>query len=474
MATSPASHGTSGDDPLKVVIRQDYCIGCGACAAVSGSPYRMMMMPDGRYLPQAQEGLGKVGWMPVRPHQVCPFHEGPNEDVLGQALYAPLSSCHHPDVGYYDGLYAATVVHPHARMRSSSGGMATWLLRTLKAQGLIDGVIHVGRGPGGAEPLFQYQLSTTGRQIREAAGSRYYPVEFSGVLNEVRKRPARYAFVGVPCYIKALRLLAREDDSLRRSIAYTVGLFCGHMKTAAYAEYLAWQLGVQPGELAGIDFRCKSPKQPANRYGLRVWDIWGWERTAPMAELFGSDWGWGLFKPKACDYCDDVAAELADVTCGDAWLPEYVHDGRGTNIVVVRHPELHQLMKAGEARGVITLQALQPGHVRRSQAANYRHRHQGLAFRLWLVQRAGDWHPPKRITPPRGTGVGLWFPRGRLYRQRLTLSRMSHRVYGRARSLSNLGYVRRQLAPEIALYERLRRPMWRRILGAWLRNLRVR
>lgn len=33
--------------------------------------------------------------------------------------------------------------------------------------------------------------------------------------------------------------------------------------------------------------------------------------------------------PRACNYCDDVFAECADVTCMDAWLPEYSQDHRG-------------------------------------------------------------------------------------------------------------------------------------------------
>lgn len=40
---------------------------------------------------------------------------------------------------------------------------------------------------------------------------------------------------------------------------------------------------------------------------------------------------------KACDFCDDVFAETADIALGDAWLPEYVQDGNGTNVVVTRN-----------------------------------------------------------------------------------------------------------------------------------------
>ena len=33
-----------------------------------------------------------------------------------------------------------------------------------------------------------------------------------------------------------------------------------------------------------------------------------------------ADWGMGIFKLGACDYCDDIVGETADISFGDAWL----------------------------------------------------------------------------------------------------------------------------------------------------------
>jgi coenzyme F420-reducing hydrogenase beta subunit len=41
-------------------------------------------------------------------------------------------------------------------------------------------------------------------------------------------------------------------------------------------------------------------------------------------------WGTGLFKSNACDFCDDVTTELADVSL-DAWIP-YNKDGLGNSV----------------------------------------------------------------------------------------------------------------------------------------------
>jgi coenzyme F420-reducing hydrogenase beta subunit len=38
-----------------------------------------------------------------------------------------------------------------------------------------------------------------------------------------------------------------------------------------------------------------------------------------------------------CNLCSDAFGELADLSCGDAWLPEYTAmDKRGTSVVIVR------------------------------------------------------------------------------------------------------------------------------------------
>ncbi|MFW2134502.1 Coenzyme F420 hydrogenase/dehydrogenase, beta subunit C-terminal domain, partial [Ectothiorhodospira haloalkaliphila] len=378
--------------PLRRVVQGGYCVGCGTCAALPGAGLSMVRLRDGRHRPVAH-AAPEPG---CHPEAVCPFFSEEDEDRLGERLFADAPG-HHPAVGHYHGLCAAAVSRDASRLASSSGGLATWLLASLVEAGEIDGVVHVVSVPGGAGPHFHYRLSRTPEEIRQGAGSRYYPVQWSEVLARVRQQPGRYAFVGVPCFIKGLRLLAAQDPGMAKRVALTVGLFCGHLKTAAFAEHLAWQMGVPPGHLAAIDFRHKRPARLASQYAVKAWDTQGRDVVANAGDLFGSDWGLGLFKPKACDYCDDIAAELADVACGDAWLSPYVEDGRGTNLLVVRRADLWSQLRQAAGRGEIWLEAVSAEQVQQSQAANYRHRRQGLAYRLWRAERRGRWHPPKRV-----------------------------------------------------------------------------
>ena len=49
-------------------------------------------------------------------------------------------------------------------------------------------------------------------------------------MKTVKDVPGRYAIVGIPSFIMAVRLLAEKDDTIKDRIKYTVGLICGHQK----------------------------------------------------------------------------------------------------------------------------------------------------------------------------------------------------------------------------------------------------
>lgn len=437
---------------LEHVVAGGYCIGCGACAAVADSPLTMRLDADGLYRPECDPGH-------VEPADgadlgaVCPFYSTTDEDALAAEHYATPDTARDPRLGFFRALHAGAVTDAGQRAQSSSGGIVTWLLLRLLERGDIDGVVHVGATRDDAEgALFRYQVSTDAAAVRAAAKSRYHPVEISRVSAWLREHPGRYAFVGVPCFVKAMRLLAHHDDDVDRAIVCCIALFCGHMKSTEYARHLAWQVGIPPDGLDGIDFRAKRPERPANRYGIvatgRVAGA-AVERTAPMDRLHGSDWGLGLFKPSACDYCDDIAGETADLAAGDAWLPQYVHDPRGTSVVIVRTALLQQVLADGAAAGELALDAIDADAVARSQDASYRHRRDGLALRLAQCDDAGRWRPVKRVPAAR---AHLSARQRRVFRLRQRLAAASHPAFAAARAAGRHGVFRRRLAPLILRY----------------------
>jgi coenzyme F420-reducing hydrogenase beta subunit len=364
--------------------------------------------------------------------RTCPFSpQAPDETQLAAELF-PHARQQDPSLGRFVSAYVGHVAEAGFRTRGSSGGMVSWMASELLRQGRIDAVAHVHASepadPGGR--FFRYRISRSEEEIRAGAGSRYYPVELSGVLDAILAEPGRYAIVGIPCFIKAVQLLRREQPVFRERIRHTLGLFCGHMKSARFVESLAWQMGVRIHDVLQVEFRCKQPDRPASWYTARLTLRDGSTVSKDWWNLADGDWGAGFFMDAACNYCDDVMAETADVSFGDAWAEPYASDWQGTNIVVIRSPAIAELVAQAIGNGRLNLDRADSGFVARTQAGGLRQRREGLAYRL--AHRRGALALRKRVAPDARAPT----PRRRLlYRLRCAISAWSHRMFRLARWL---------------------------------------
>jgi len=416
------------------IARSGLCIGCGGCAAAGA---RMELDRYGHYKP-----IGSPEWLRRRSSEfarICPFSPSArNEDELAEELF-PEAGRPDPALGRFRAAYVGYAAEKGFRERGSSGGMASWVLAELLRSGRIDGAAHVAAtDPRREGRFFRYRISRNEDDILAGAKSRYYPVELSDVLGTIRSNPGRYAVVGIPCFVKAVQLLRREDPVLRERIRFTLGLFCGHMKSARFVESLAWQMGVPEGDIQSVEFRRKDPNRPANRYTAELSLRDGRTLSKDWWHLADGDWGAGFFQNPACDFCDDVVAETADIAFGDAWVEPYSSDGRGANVAIVRSPEMEQLVTAGIAQGRLHLTPVDGRFVEETQAAGFRQRREGLAYRL--SRRRSGIVPRKRV-PPGFRNLSI--RRKLIYRSRRLIGAWSHRVFRLARLIRRPGlYIR--------------------------------
>ena len=377
-----------------------------------------------------------------------------NESDISRRLYSDINGIHFDDrIGYYSSLYVGHVTEGDFREDASSGGMGTWIFKELFEQKLIDGVIHVKENTDKNSPImFQYDISKSIEEIKAGAKTKYYPVEFSNVLKIVKDIPGNYAIIGIPSFIMAIRLLAEKDEIINDRIKYTVGLVCGHQKSSKFGECIAWQVGIQPGNLKYINFRKKIPNRSADDYGVEITGlIDGKEVTIlkPTKELLGQNWGQGYFKTLSSDFTDDVMNETADITLGDAWLPEYTKDSKGNNVVVVRHPEIDELIKEGIISGKLRLDVVDKETIFRSQAAHYRHTHDELAYRLYKKDKANEWRPKKRVR----ASSNIPILRRKVQDLREEIFTQSHIVYNKAVELDDLNYFKDEMGKLNKKYE---------------------
>lgn len=379
------------------VISGGFCVGCGACKFACPDGVRMARDSDG----VMQAEITDETLAAQTPSGVCVFSDAtPNETTLAQRLF-PDASENTDKLGRFETAYAGHVADSERRATGSSGALTSWVAAELLAQGKVDAVIHVHADQGDAiRPLFGYAVSRSIDDVWAGAKTRYYSVEFSEALQDCVDRGERFALIGVPCFIKAARHLADHNPALGALFKYGLSLICGHMKAPGFAESLAWQSGVPPQDIAAVDFRFKLEGRPANRYGFETQPKGAQAPVVkPMSELVGRNWDGGYFRLQACDFCDDVVGETADVAFGDAWLSAYDKDHRGTSIALVRHPEITAIMQQAADSGVLSLDALPADLVERSQAAGFRDRRSALQLRLKDTDLAGRWRPEKRVEP---------------------------------------------------------------------------
>ncbi len=294
------------------VIKEGYCIGCGVCSVVEDSPFIMELNENGEFVAKAVLNIKESPEITG----LCPFsNQSPNEDEIANELFEGRKDS---NIGFFQSLYAGHVSKGDYRSKGSSGGTVTWLLGKLLSENEIDAVIHVKDGKSG---LYEYGISTTLEEIQDNSKSKYYPVTFSNVLREIDFQK-RYAVVGVPCFITSLRLLAKSDLRFKKALKFHISLVCGHFKSEMFTKYIASAMNLDLEEVQNFDYRVKIPNKPANKYGMRATSGKGKETFMQNESIYGLNWGYGLFKYKACDFCDDVMGETADITIGDAWLPK--------------------------------------------------------------------------------------------------------------------------------------------------------
>lgn len=424
---------------IEKVMSNGFCVGCGSCK---------LALHD-----NANIELNDLGFYDIRldsqidlstATQLCPFsNDALNETALGQKLYKG-DFKYDERVGYFSHVYAGSIQNRDLKMNSSSGGLTSWFIRKLLENNEVDAVIHVGRSENDSN-LFEYKISDSIEEVdlKGNKKSRYYPVSLASIIEKIQLSEKRFVFVGIPCFVKSIRLA--QNEGYLKNIKFCISLLCGHMKSTAFAENLAWQVGVSPERLKTIDFRMKSPEFNANNYFIEVTTDDDRKILQQNSKLLGSNWGHGFFKHKSCDFCDDLAGELADVTFGDAWLPRYVSDYQGTNIVISRNKLFDQYIC--DYKKEVFIDKLTVDDFVESQAGNYRHRRDGLKSRS---ENISGWIPNKRLELSKNE---VSQKRKNIYLARYHLSQKSNELFTLAKKKKSYNFFKLKIYPLVLSYE---------------------
>ena len=245
----------------------------------------------------------------------------------------------------------------------------------------------VQTGPDPVSPLANATtISATPDAVFAAAGSRYAP---SSPLADIVQRldlPGRFAFVGKPCDVSALRALARIDPRVDAKVPLMLAFFCAGVPSGDGARRI----------LAAID--APEPQVTAFRYRG---DGWPGNATATLADgttrgmSYHDSWGMILSKEIQfrCKICPDAVGAAADIACADAWYgdargyPDFTEqDGR--SLIIARTAQGEALYRATLAAGAIAAEPLDPSAIARMQPSQVRRKRELIA-RLAATAVAG-------------------------------------------------------------------------------------
>lgn len=359
---TPASLKSSQSAALARVARGNLCAGCGGCELVA--PKKITM------------GMTEQGYL--RPRQTAPLTDSEDDRIaricpgLGQSVEAAGRS---DDIlwGPFKSMQVGFASDSELRFTASSGGALSAVLVHLLQSGAVDAVIETAASS--QTPVANVTvLSEIAQQVQEAAGSRYAPSAPLAGLGPYLDSDRKFAFVGKPCDVAALRALAAEDPRVNARIPVMLSFFCAGVPSQTGAEAVLTALGTNPDAITAFRFRGHG---------------WPGRATAQLRDgtelsmTYHDSWG-GILSNHVqlrCKICADGTGNAADLVCADAWHCDekgypLFEESDGISLIVARTETGSRLIEEAEKAGQIEtslfdpaeLAAIQPGQLGRRRA----------------------------------------------------------------------------------------------------------
>jgi len=350
---------------IDLVTRAGLCVECGTCISACPSNAIKMTKKDDMFIPIILRSKCSVCGLCYR---VCP---GSIEEVFRQIEGLAKfrrgdydGARFDPYIGYFINTYIAYSSNNYIRYYSSSGGVVSTLLLYLLLKNYVDAVVTVcdtadERGFFEPRPCMIDSAQDFLKKYRYIAGSRYRSVPLNEILRNLadNEKIRSIAFVGLPCHIRGLKSLLKINDKLRKKDLIIIGLFCNNCPTSNAQKYLLAKVAkLKSWEVDKVTRIIYRGRGWPGFLTIELKD--GHNVIKPFFDYRDSGFG-QFFAHKRCLVCTDQTAELADISVGDAWLPEFINkDKIGTSIVITRSTLGDRILNEATNEGYLMIQKI--------------------------------------------------------------------------------------------------------------------
>jgi len=358
------------------------CSGCGTCVGICPTEAIHMEKDDQeyRYLPFIDVDICINCKKCV---EVCPGRNV-NFEKLKQKIFGEQESDKY--LGHIINTYVGHSNNINIRHNSSSGGIISNILIYALKNKIIDGALVVKVSEEDPLETVSY-IARNEKEIIKASGSKYCPVSINTNLKEIIKREGKYAVVGLPCHIHGIRKAEELIDGLNKKIVLRIGLFCSHMVNFDGVDVLLKKMGIKKDKIK--DLRYRGDGWPGS-FSVTLEDgstsskplVGSWNSYWPMFSAF-------FFTPMRCLMCPDEACELADISMGDAWLPEYEQEKIGESIIISRNNFSEELLTDMKNNDEISIKQISSDKVKDSQLKNLIYKKDDFISRLNMLDSLG-------------------------------------------------------------------------------------
>ena len=298
-------------DNISIIVKSDLCVSCGACSKACDSGAINLKFEKGLFIPFVDEikcsFCGKC-------LKTCPSHKIDFQKTYDGSDFNQ------------DGIecYVAYTKDKRLRHQGTSGGVVSSMVFDLLRNGEYEKAYTLEFESFGEDRAKLHAVTNPDDVIRTVK-SKYIPASVEEVIEDINEdRISKSIVVGTPCQFLAIKrhlsLRRKENEDI-----LFIGLFCD--KTLNYNIYRYYEL--KYGKSDSLHFRDKDGNAwPGDTVLSNNGKKTIVNKTVRMSLK-------PYFQLNRCRYCFDKLNQLADISCGDCYIPGQ-ESAKGKSSVIIR------------------------------------------------------------------------------------------------------------------------------------------